>query len=160
MLLGIAKKYILKSQCDEEVKGFLKLIETTPNDKRLHLKLADLYFKNGENEKATREYLKVADLYAEEDFSFPAISLYKKVLSIDPKFTEAFEKMAKLYLKEGLIGSAKKSYQGILKIRPGSQEALRSLNRIESELGAQSFDQFSLQRMSPEEDLVYRGPQK
>ena len=48
MFLGIAKKYILKSQSDEEIKEYLKLIETTPKDKRLHLKLADLYFKNGE----------------------------------------------------------------------------------------------------------------
>ena len=79
--------------------------------------------------------MKVADLYAEEDFSFPAISLYKKVLSINPKFIEAFEKMANLYLKEGLVGSARKSYEGILKIRPDSQGALKALKRIESELG-------------------------
>jgi Tfp pilus assembly protein PilF len=154
MFLGIAKKYILKNQSDGEIREYLKLIGMTPNDKRLHLKLADLYFKNGENEEAIREYLKVADLYAEEDFSFPAISLYKKVLSIDLKFIEAFEKMAKLYLKEGLVGSAKKSYQDILKIRPESQVALRALKRIESEMGPHAFDPFSLQRMYPEEDLV------
>jgi len=154
MFLGIAKKYILKSQANDEISEYLKLIEMTPNDKRLHLKLADLYLKKGENEEAIREYLKVADLYAEEEFSFPAISLYKKVLSIDPKFTEAFEKMVKLYLKEGLIASARKSYQTILKIRPNSQEALRGLERIESDMGPKAFDSFSLQRMYPEEDLV------
>jgi Tfp pilus assembly protein PilF len=154
MFLGIAKKYIAKSQPGGEIREYLNLIEMTPNDKRLHLKLADLYLKMGENEEATREYLKVADLYAEEEFSFPAISLYKKVLSIEPKFIEAFEKMAKLYLKEGLIGSAKKSYQGILKIRRGSQEALKALQRIESDMGPHAFDSFSLQRMYPEEDLV------
>jgi tetratricopeptide (TPR) repeat protein len=154
MLLGIAKKYILKSQSDGEIKEYLKLIEMTPNDKRLHLKLADCYLKMGENEEATGEYLRVADLYAEEDFSFPAISLYKKVLSINPKFIEAFEKMANLYLKEGLVGSARKSYQGILKIRPDYQRALKALKRIESELEPHSFDTFSLQKMSPEKELA------
>ena len=100
MLLGIAKKYIAKSQPAGDTKEYLKLIERTPNDKRLHLKLADCYLRMGKNEEATGEYLKVADLYAEEDFSFPAISLYKKVLSINSKFIEAFEKMANLYLKK------------------------------------------------------------
>ena len=98
--------------------------------------------------------MKVADLYAEEDFSFPAISLYKKVLSIDPKFIEAFEKMANLYLKEGLVGSARKSYEGILKIRPDYQRAVKALNRIESELDPHSYDTVSLQKMVPEEDRV------
>jgi Tfp pilus assembly protein PilF len=154
MLLGIAKKYIVKGQPAGEIKDYLKLIARTPDDKRSHLKLADCYYKMGKNEDATGEYLKVADLYAKEDFNFPAISLYKKVLSIDPKFTEAFEKMANLYLKEGLVGSARKSYQGILKIRPDSQGALKALKRIESELVPGSFDTFSLKRMIPEKELA------
>jgi len=154
MLLGISKKYIVKGQPGGEVREYLKLIEMTPNDKRMHLKLADCYLKMGKNEEATREYLKVADLYAEEDFSFPAISLYKKVLSINPKFIEAFDKIANLYLKEGLVGSARKSYQGILKIRPDSQGALKALKRIESELEPSSFDTISLQRMVSEESRM------
>ena len=154
MLLGIAKKYIAKSQPAGETKEYLKLIERTPNDKRLHLKLADCYLRMGKTEEATGEYLKVADLYAEEDFNFPAISLYKKVLSINPKFIEAFEKMANLYLKEGLVGSARKSYQGILKIRPDSQGALTALKRIESDLGPLSFEPISLQRMVSEESRM------
>ena len=154
MLLGIAKKYVAKSQPAGEPREYLRLIERTPNDKRLHLKLADSYLKMGKNEEAIGEYLKVADLYAREEFSFPAISLYKKVLSINPKFTEAFEKMAKLYLKEGLVGSARKCYQGILKIRPDSSGASKALDRIESELVPGSFDTFSLQRMVPEKELA------
>ena len=154
MFLGIAKKYIVKNQPCGEIREYLRLIERTPNDKRLHLKLADCYLKMGKNEEATGEYLKVADLYAEEDFSFPAISLYKKVLSINPKFIEAFEKMANLYLKEGLVGSARKSYQGILKIRPDSQGALKALKRIESDLGPRSFDTISLHGLVPEKELA------
>jgi len=154
MLLGIGKRCVTKTQPAGEIKDYLKLIERTPSDKRLHLKLADCYYKMGKNEEAIGEYLKVADLYAKEDFSFPAISLYKKVLSIDPKFTEAFERMANLYLKEGLVGSARKSYQGILKIRPDSQGALKALNRIESELLPGSFDTFSLKGMIPQKELA------
>ena len=110
----------------------MKLVEANPQDKRLHLKLGDLYLKNGEEDKAIQAYLKVANLYGEEDLNFRAISIYKKILSINPKFTEAFHKIAELYLKEGLAGNAKNYYQSILEINPHDSEALKALKNIES----------------------------
>lgn len=130
-ILGIAQKYILRGQSKKAIKEYLKLIETTPKDKRLYLKLGDLYLKDGENEKAINEYLKLADLYIEEDLNFRAISIYKKVLSIDPKHIEAFHNIAKLYVKEGLIGSARSYFQNILEIKPDDQEALKALDSFE-----------------------------
>jgi tetratricopeptide (TPR) repeat protein len=131
-ILSIAQKYILRGQSNKAVKEYLRLIEASPKDRRLYLKLGDLYLKSGENEKATNEYLKLADLYVEEDLNFRAISIYKKVLSIDPKHIEAFHNIAKLYLKEGLIGSARSCYQNILEIKSDDQEALRALASIEN----------------------------
>jgi tetratricopeptide (TPR) repeat protein len=130
-VLGLAQKYILKGQSKKAIQEYLRLIEESPKDKRLYLKLGDLYLKNEEIERAIKEYLKLADLYVEEDLNFRAISIYKRVLSIDPKFTEAFHKIAKLYLKEGLAGSAKSYYQNVLEINPRDQEALKSLEEIE-----------------------------
>jgi tetratricopeptide (TPR) repeat protein len=129
-ILEIAQKYILKGQSKKAIKEYLKLVEATPEDKRLHLKLGDLYLKNAEEDKAIQEYLHVANLYGEEDLNFRAISIYKKILSINPKLIEAFRQIAKLYLKEGLVGSARSSYQGILEIKPDDQEALKTLESI------------------------------
>ena len=130
-ILGIAQKYILKGQSKKAIQEYLRLIESSPKDKRLYLKLGDLYLKNGEDDKAIKEYLKLAELYAEEDLNFRAISIYKRVLSIDPKFLEAFHQIAKLYSKEGLAGSAKSYYQGILEIEPDDREALKALEDME-----------------------------
>jgi tetratricopeptide (TPR) repeat protein len=132
-IFGMAQKYILGGNPKKAIKEYIKLLETAPKDKRLHLKLGDLYLKNGENQEAIQEYLQVADLYAEEDLNFRAISIYKRVLSIDPHLADAFHKIAQLYLKEGLSGSAKGCYQSILKIKPGDQEALKALERIEDQ---------------------------
>jgi tetratricopeptide (TPR) repeat protein len=131
-ILGIAQKYIQKGQSKKAIKEYLRLIEASPKDKRLYLKLGDLYLKDGDKEKATKEYLKLADLYVEEDLNFRAISIYKKVLSINPNLTEAFHSIAKLYLKEGLAGSAKNCYQSILEIKPDDKDALEALKNIES----------------------------
>jgi tetratricopeptide (TPR) repeat protein len=131
-ILDTAQKFILKGQLKKAISEYLKLVEADPQDKRLHLKLGDLYLKNGEEDKAIQAYLKVATLYGEEDLNFRAISIYKKILSINPKFTQAFHHIAILYLKEGLAGNAKNYYQSILQINPRDSEALKALKNIES----------------------------
>jgi tetratricopeptide (TPR) repeat protein len=89
--------------------------------------VGDLYQKEGETEQAIKVYSKVADLYVEEDLNLPAIAIYKRVLSIDPKMIEALHKIAGLYIKEGLVGSARSYYQSILRIRPDDSEARKAL---------------------------------
>jgi tetratricopeptide (TPR) repeat protein len=131
-ILAIAQKYILKGQSKRAIKEYLKLIEASPKDKRLYLKLGDLYLKDGEKEKAIQEYMKLADLYSEEDLNSRAISVYKKILSIDPKLIDAFHKIAKLYLREGLVGSARNYYQNILEIEPRDSEAAKAIEGIEN----------------------------
>jgi tetratricopeptide (TPR) repeat protein len=131
-ILDTAQKLVLKGQLKKAIVEYLRLVEADPKDKRLHLKLGDLYLKNGEEDKAIQAYLKVATLYGEDDLNFRAISIYKKILSINPKFTEAFHKIAILYLKEGLAGNAKNYYQSVLQINPRDSEALKALKNIES----------------------------
>ncbi len=131
-IIDTAQKYILKGQHKKAISEYLKLVEADPQDKRLHLKLGDLYLKSGEEDKAIQAFLKVASLYGEEDLNFRAISIYKKILSINPKFTDAFHKIAVLYLKEGLAGNAKNYYQSILQINPRDSEARKALKNIES----------------------------
>lgn len=130
-ILDLAQKYILKGQPKKAIKEYLKLIEADPKDKRIHLKLGDLYYKNGENDKAMAQYIKLGDLYAEEDLNFRAIAIYKKVLAIDSKHLEALKKIAALYLKEGLKGDAKNFYQTILEIKPDDPDSLKALREIE-----------------------------
>ncbi len=130
-IIDVAQKFILKGQAKKAIKEYLKLVEADPQDKRLHLKLGDLYLKDNDEGKAVEEYLKVARLYGEEDLNFRAISMYKKILSINPKLTEAFHEIAKLYLKEGLTGSARNYYQGILEINPNDSEAVKALKNVE-----------------------------
>jgi len=165
-ILGNAQRFVLKGQTQKAIKEFQKLVESSPKDKRLHLKLADLYLKEEDSERATKAYLKVADLYAEEDLNLPAISIYKKVLSIDPKMLEALHKTAKLYLKEGLGGSAKSYYQSILRIRPDDQEALKALEskeileptKEEPRFTPKAEPHFQRHRPAPEKKAATDGP--
>ncbi len=127
-ILGLAQKFILKGHPKKAISEYIKLIEVDPKDKRLYLKLGDLYCKNGENEKAITEYMKLAKLYVEEDLNSRAISIYKKVLSINPKHIDTLHNIARLYLKEGLSGDARNYYLSILELNPDDQEAKKALN--------------------------------
>ena len=122
---------IFKSRMKKAIQECLRQVEKAPRDRRLRLKLGDLYLKNGEKEKAVNEYLKAADLNAEEELNFRAIAIYKKIVSIDPEHIGAFHRMAKLYLEEDLLGDAGVCYEKILKIRPKDKEAMKALSVIE-----------------------------
>ncbi len=122
---------IFKDQLNKAIKEYLKHIETSPKNKRLHLKLGDLYLKDGEKERAVDEYLKAGELHAEEDLNIQAIAIYKKVVSIDPEHIEALHRMGALYVEEGFLGNAKSCYERILQISPSDQQAIKALSRIE-----------------------------
>ena len=131
-ILDLAQKYILKGHPKKAIAEYIKLIVADPKDTRLYLKLGDLYFKNGENEKAITEYIKLAGLFAEEDLNSRAISIYKKVLSINSKHIDALHEIAGLYLKEGLSGDARNYYQNILEIKPDDREAQKALKDFDT----------------------------
>lgn len=131
--LELAQRYVLKGQPRKAIAEYIKLIEADPKDKRLYLKLGDIYYKNEEYEKAITEYLKLAALYADEDLNSRAISIYKKILSIDSTRIDALHKIAELYLKEGLQGDAKHYYQNILEMKPTDKEARKALNDLDTQ---------------------------
>lgn len=157
-LLDLAQKYILKNQPKKAISEYIKLIEADPKDKRLYLKLGDLYYKIGDNEKAITEYMKLASLYAEEDLNSRAISIYKKILAIHPKHIEALHRIAGLYLREGLAGNARNYYQTILEIKPDDQEVRRALRDLDASLQprdskpAPTFE-FSIPSATPTEEF-------
>jgi tetratricopeptide (TPR) repeat protein len=130
--LNAAQKFVLKGDYKKAVKEYQKLIEASPKDTRLYLKVGDLYIKEGDSEKAVKEYFRAGKIEEDDDLNQKAISIYKIVLSIDPKNTEALHRIAKLYLKEGLTGSAKGYYQSILRIRPDDQDAKSALQHLEN----------------------------
>ena len=122
---------IFKGQIKKAILECSKEVQKSPKDKRLRLKLGDLYLRNGDDEKAVKEYLQTGDLYVEEDLNSRAIAIYRRVLSIAPEHIEAIHRMASLYLKEGLLGDAGGCYKKILKIKPDDQEAVKAISMIE-----------------------------
>ena len=127
MILLRSKGHIKKA-----IQDCSKELGRSPGNTRLRLKLGDLHLKNGDREKAIKEYLQTAELYAKGDLAARAIAIYKRVLSIDPGHVEAIRRMAALFLEEGFLGDAGACYEKILKIKLGDSEARGALSVIEN----------------------------
>lgn len=119
------------SHIQRAISEYKKMMNHDPNSVRIRLKLADLYLRNKNTDQAIREYIQVAKLYEQEDLILRAISIYKKILNLNPAMVQICHRLADLYKSQGLLGDAKALYQRILKFHPGDQTARRALQEIE-----------------------------
>jgi len=114
-----------------KIKRYQQILDDNPDNFRVRLKLADLLVQQGEKEKAIEEYLRVAQHFVKEEMDLKAISLYQKILRVDPTFVDAYLALGNLYMKRGLFGDAKLQFQKILEISPNEFTAEAMLRKIE-----------------------------
>ncbi|MDO8643773.1 MAG: tetratricopeptide repeat protein [bacterium] len=108
--LAQAEKYLTENKLDKAVKEYQKILDEEPNNSRVKLKIADLYAKKKEREKAVTLYREVGEAYEQENFHLKAIAVYKTVLKLNPTLVEINEKLGDLYKKVGLEKEAQHQY--------------------------------------------------
>jgi Tfp pilus assembly protein PilF len=64
-----------RSQADPKEKALYDLVQREPENPNAHLKLAEIYQKKGEKQRAISEYLLSADIFAKNQFYARAISI-------------------------------------------------------------------------------------
>jgi tetratricopeptide (TPR) repeat protein len=90
---------------------YLDLTEQDPENDKAHLKLAEIYEKKGEKEKAISEYLLAADIFAKKKLYAGSMAIYKKLVKQDPSADHVYLKIADLYRKMGFLGDARVQYR-------------------------------------------------
>lgn len=89
----------------------LELLKRDPENPRGHLKLAEIYQKNGKKSKAISEYLLAAEIFAKNNLYFEAMAIYKQVPKQDPSLDHVYLKIADIYRKMGFLGDAFAQYR-------------------------------------------------
>lgn len=125
-----AKSLVMKSQIRKAICEYKKMMTEDSKNVRIRSKLADLYLRSNSLDQAIEEYSQVARHYEEEDLKSRAISIYKKILNLEPKMVEVYHRLANLYRDQGLLGDAKVLYQRMIKLDPGDKVAHRALDEI------------------------------
>lgn len=87
----------LKKQDWEAAKDILKKISATEkNNPQVYLKMGDVYQRSGDNANAISSYHLSARILRYKGFNQKALALYKIILRLDPKNSEAINKAQEL----------------------------------------------------------------
>ncbi len=132
-LLETAQKFLQKNQLAKAIKQYGKILELDEKDFRCRQKLAELYSRKGEVDKALSHYEKVAAYYADHAFYLKAIAVYKQMQRLDPENVSHTLKLAKFNERQGLTGNALAEYRTILRhyeVRSDLSGAIETLGQM------------------------------
>ncbi len=100
-----------KPKESDTLQLYQNLVKKEPGNARAHLKLAEIYQKKGDRQKATSEYLLAAEIFAKNNFYARAMAIYKQVPRRDPSLDHVHLKIADIYRKMGFLGDAFNEYR-------------------------------------------------
>jgi len=99
-----------KREKPSNLQSFLELVNREPMNAKAHLKMAEIYQKNGEKKNARSEYLRAADIYCNAEEYNKGAAIYIRVLQQEPGLEFVNLKLADIYRKMGFIGQAFNHY--------------------------------------------------
>jgi tetratricopeptide (TPR) repeat protein len=104
-----------KGASGDSLEEYLDLSRRYPENATYPMKLAEIYHKKGEEEKAIARYLQAAEIFARENFFPQAMAVYKQVLVINPHLVQANQKIGEIYQKMGFLADAIAQYRIVVK---------------------------------------------
>jgi tetratricopeptide (TPR) repeat protein len=115
---------------------YLNLVQKEPGNAKAHLKLAEIYQKKGEKQKAVSEYLLAADIFSKNNFYARAMAIYKQVPKQDPSLDHVYLKIADIYRKMGFLGDAFAQYRILVQHydKMGMRDKALEIMRLMAEL--------------------------
>jgi len=120
-----------RSKADPKEKAFYDLTQREPENPNAHMKLAEIYQKKGEKQKAISEYLSAADIFAKNQFYARAISIYKQLSKRDPCLDEVYLRMAEIYREKGFLAESLAQYRILAHYYEKLGEKDKALNILE-----------------------------
>jgi tetratricopeptide (TPR) repeat protein len=106
MKVPFAREISPQKAFEKALAAYLDAAAKNPDDIRIHIKIAELYFKTNNKDKAISEYLYAADTYKKKKLFQIAISIYNHILALDPGQTAVYTTLADIHQKSGFKGDA------------------------------------------------------
>lgn len=106
MQFSTTKKQLLEKKFEKALEEYQDAAKNSPDDIRIHIKIAELYLENKYKDKAIDEYRYAANAYTNKKLFQIAIAIYNHILSIDHNLTDVYTTLTQLYLQNGFRGDA------------------------------------------------------
>ena len=134
------RRLIMRHRVRRAICEYEKMVDDDSKNVRVRSRLADLYLKDHKVDRAIDQYTKVANHYEKEDLKSRAISVYKKILNLDPKRVVIYHRLADLYRGQGLLGTARTHYQQVVRLDPEDEPARKGISEIERAISEDKRD--------------------
>jgi tetratricopeptide (TPR) repeat protein len=116
-----------KARLARELEQSRKIARREPANTKVRVKIAEIYQKMGDKEKAVAEYLKTAEIFSKKDLWPQAMAVYKRVLKLDPSQEEVNHCVSEIYQRLGFLGDAFSQYNVLLRHYHHSGDAEKSI---------------------------------
>ncbi len=167
MKFSFFKKKSPPKDFDSQLESLRKAAEASPDDVRIHIKIAEHYMEAKKKKEAIEAYLFAAKEYQKRRLPQIAVAIYKNVISIDPDQYDVYLELADLQIKNDFVGDgvallerlASHYYQKGLKF-----EATTVLDRIskvdpDNEFFKKKIDNFYREKDLSVDEARAQGPQ-
>ncbi|MFQ5839556.1 MAG: tetratricopeptide repeat protein [Candidatus Methylomirabilales bacterium] len=108
-----ALAYVQHGKLDRAIAEYQAILKVDPSDLTLLNTVGDLYARTGNKAEAIKHYMRLGEAYRSDGLSLKAIAVYKKILKLDPEYTDAYMACTDLYAEEGLVGEARMQLVGL-----------------------------------------------
>jgi protein TonB len=124
----VADSYIEGGLPRKAIATLKKIIAVDPANTETATKLADLYAQAGLPSEARQHYLQIAEALTRKGQTLDALSVYSKIVELDPSNTTTRIKLGELYLREGMNEQAYEAFVTAAEHLAGKGENRRALN--------------------------------
>lgn len=122
--LAAARIYAEEGKKDRALDIYKRILEISPEDITLKLKVADLFFKGGFSREAIKTYTEIASDYLKDGDTDRAREYYLKVINLDPKNVPSLIGLSEIAEKDGDIEQAIKYLEGASSHVPDDTDVL------------------------------------
>lgn len=107
-----------------------KILELSPNDILMRMKLAELYYREGMNQESIEEYKNTAKFLKENNRFDEYIRVVERLSTIDPENLEYLLEIAEIFLSRGDFTSSMQKLQQAYKINPKEPRVLNLIAEV------------------------------
>src|SRR5687767_2548269 len=135
----VVDEYIKRGKMREAGEVLRKMADIDPADLKIRSKLADLYIREGNGQKAVEEHIAIADELNKKGHLAEALQVLEKGLKLDPKSGKLRMELARVHLLQKNWEKATPYLEDAVQHAPSDKELLAHLG--EAYLGARKIEE-------------------
>ena len=131
---GVIDEYVKRNRLKEAGDVLRRMAEVDPSDMKVRIRLAELYAREGHQDKAAAEYVAIADELVKKGHLAEALQLLEKGLRIGPRSPKLLSEIARIHLVQKDFAKALEHLQEARRGAPADRDV--ALRLAEARLGA------------------------